>query len=212
MKTKLFLLTGLTVILLNCKNLNAQINYGLHAGFTVGTQSETGLLWDNQIVNPGFLAGVFLEYPIGNIISFQTELNYQKEGNKYSTTLLGIKTITRRDFNYFQIPLLIKGTYHNELDPGDKWNITGFTGPYIGHLISAKSHIKTGETMTSIDISNEIEKSDWGLIFGGGVSLKLNNGEAISAELRYETGFGKIDKEDSDLRNKVIGLNIGYNF
>ena len=56
------------------------------------------------------------------------------------------------------------------------------------------------------------EKTDWGIVFGGGISYKLANGGAILAELRYEMGLSKVDKQDTDLRNKGMGLTIGYRF
>jgi hypothetical protein len=82
----------------------------------------------------------------------------------------------------------------------------------MGILTSANSNIKTGTITTPVDIDNQAEKTDWGVIFGGGVSYKLGNGGAILAELRYEMGLSKVDKQNPDLRNKGMGLTIGYRF
>lgn len=212
MKTKIILFAGVIAILFTCQNMQAQIKYGAHAGFNLGTQAEMGELWDNKEIYSGFQIGGFLEYSVVNKLSLQTELNYEKKGEKYDNTLLGVKTTTVRDFNYLSIPLLIKGTFGKELGLSDKWNITGFAGPYYGCLTSTNANIKVGGTKTDIDIDDQAEKSDWGTIFGGGVIYKLANGGAIVTELRYEMGLGKIDKNNSDLRNKVIGLSIGYRF
>ncbi|MCE5346306.1 MAG: PorT family protein [Bacteroidales bacterium] len=212
MKTRFFLFAGLAIMLFTCRNLQAQIKYGIHTGLNLETQAEMGQLWNNKEIYQGFLIGGFLEYPVGNKISLQTELNYQKKGEKYNNSATGIKTITRRDFNYLSIPLLVKGTFGKDLGLGNKWDVTGFTGPYYGYLTSADSDIKIGDTTKDVDIDNQVEKNDWGFVFGGGVSYNLTNGGAIVTELRYEMGLGKIDKQNPDLRNKVIGLSIGYRF
>jgi hypothetical protein len=211
MKTKIFIIAGLSAMLLTCQTLQAQIKYGLHAAGNLETQAELGQLWNNVDLYQGFLIGGFLEYNAWDHLSFQTELNYQKKGAKITSTLDGSESVQRKEFNYLSVPLLLKGNIH---DPGlgDKCDLTFFTGPYMGILTSANSNIKTGTITTPVDIDNQAEKTDWGVIFGGGVSYKLGNGGAILAELRYEMGLSKVDKQDPDLRNKGMGLTIGYRF
>ncbi|HNW57080.1 MAG TPA: porin family protein [Bacteroidales bacterium] len=211
MKTKAIFFAGV-IALLACQEMQAQIKYGVRTGLNFRTQSELGELWDNADIYPGFLVGGFLEYSVGASLSLQTELNYETKGEKYDNTLTGIKTTTKRDFDYLSVPLLVKGTFGKELGLTDKWNVTGFAGPYYGYLTSANAKTKIGSTKTDTDLDDHSEKSDWGAIFGGGVTYNLTNGCAIVAELRYEMGLGKIDKDDSDLRNKVIGLSVGYRF
>ena len=212
MKTKIFVFAGIASMLLTCQNMQAQVKYGVHAGINFDTQANIGQLWDNKDICQGYLVGGFLEYGINNNLSFQTELNFQMKGEKFNESVENKKIIVRREFNYISVPLLVKGTFCEELGLGEKWNVTGFTGPYVGYLTSARYDEKVGETITITEIDNQAEKSDWGMVFGGGVSYKLNNGCAIVSELRYEMGLGKIDKINSDLRNKVVGLTVGYQF
>jgi hypothetical protein len=211
MKTKIFIIAGLSAMLLTCQTLQAQIKYGLHAAGNLETQAELGQLWNNVDLYQGFLIGGFLEYNAGDHLSFQTELNYQKKGAKITSNLDGSESVQRKEFNYLSVPLLIKGNIH---DPGlgDKFDLSFFTGPYIGFLTSANSNIKTDKIATSVDMDYLAEKTDWGIVFGGGISYKLANGGAILAELRYEMGLSKVDKQDTDLRNKGMGLTIGYRF
>jgi opacity protein-like surface antigen len=82
----------------------------------------------------------------------------------------------------------------------------------MGFLTSANSNVKTGRITTPVNIDNQAEKTDWGLVLGGGVSYKLSNGGAILVDLRYEMGLSKVDKLNTDLRNKGMGLTIGYRF
>ena len=212
MKTKIILLAGLTLILLTNQEINAQFKFGLHAGMNVETQAELGELWNNVDLSPGIMVGGFMEYPLGNKISLQTEFNYQTKGEKSKSIFEGSEMIIRRQFNYLSIPLLVKGNFGKELNLGEKWNITGFTGPYLGYLTSANSDIRIGGSSTETSIDKQAEKVDLGIIIGGGIVYKVNNKGAIVAELRYEMGLNKIDKEDPDLRNKGFGVTIGYRF
>jgi hypothetical protein len=211
MKTKILFIAGVTAILFSCQTMNAQLKYGVHAGANLEAQAELGQLWNNVDLYQGFLIGGFLEYNVGNKLSFQTELNYQKKGGKFKSTFETSESIEKREFNYISIPLLVKANLHDN-GLGDKWDLSLFTGPYMGYLTSAYSNIKGGSNKSPEDIDNRAEKTDWGVIFGGGVSYKLNNGGAILAELRYEMGLKKVDKQDPDLRNKGMGLTIGYRF
>jgi hypothetical protein len=212
MKTKILLITGIVVILFTSQNMNAQFKYGIHAGASIETQAPLGQLWNNKEIYPGFQAGGFLNYSTGKILSLQTELNYQKKGDRMKSYSEGAEIITKRDFNYLSVPLFIKGTFGQELGLPERWSVSGFTGPYAGFLTSANSKVTSGGNTSTIAIDNQAEKNDWGIIFGGGVSYKLNGGSELTAELRYEMGCNKIDKLDPDIRNKVFGLTIGYCF
>lgn len=211
MKTKILLFAGLTAILFTCQNLQAQVKYGVHTGGNIETQAELGQLWNNCEIYQGFLIGGFLEYGVMKNVSLQTELNYQKKGEKVNSTVEGIKTVTRREFNYLTVPLLIKGIVPNA-GLGDKWDVTFFAGPYAGFLTSANSKLKSGDKTVSANIDNEAKQADFGAIIGGGVNYELSNGGAIVAELRYEMGLSVIDNLNSDLRNKGLGITIGYRF
>jgi hypothetical protein len=211
MKTRIIFLAGFAAMLLMTQELQAQLKLGVHAGINMETQSELGELWNNCEIYPGFLIGGVLEIGTGKHISFQTELNYQKKGQKVSTSIEGSDEVTKREFNYLTVPLLIKENIHNA-GLGEKWDLTFFAGPYGGYLVSAKSKTKAGNETNDEDIDDQTEKSDFGAILGGGVKYRLANGRSVSAELRYEMGLAKIDKQDPDLRNKGIGLTIGYSF
>lgn len=211
MKTKIILLAGFAALLLMTQELQAQLKFGAHAGINLETQAELGELWNNCEIYPGVLIGGVLEFGTGKHISFQTELNYQKKGEKVSTSIEGSDAVTRREFNYLTIPLLIRENIH-DAGLGDKWDLTFFAGPYAGYLVSAKSKTKLGDKTNDEDLDNQTEKADFGALLGGGVKYRLANGRSISAELRYEMGLAKIDKQDADLRNKGIGLTIGYSF
>jgi hypothetical protein len=211
MKTKIILIAGITAMLFASQNLKAQFNYGIHGGANLETQAKLGELWNNCEVYQGFMIGGFLEYKTGKNLSFQTELNYQKKGEKVKTTLEGLQAVNRREFNYISVPLLVKGTFHDE-GISENMDLNFFAGPYAGFLTSANSRLKADNKTSPVEIERQAEKADLGVIFGGGLIYKLSNGGAIISELRYEMGLSKIDKQDPDLRNKGFGLTVGYRF
>ncbi|MBK9391409.1 MAG: PorT family protein [Bacteroidetes bacterium] len=141
----------------------------------------------------------------------QTELNYQKRGDKEKSTTDWTESVTRSEFNYLTIPLLAKYTLH-DAELGKNLAITFFGGPYGSYLISASANVKSGNETDPIDIDNQSENTDMGAILGGGISYRLNNGGSIIAELRYQMGLKSINKQDPDLRNKGMGITVGYSF
>lgn len=211
MKTKIFLIAGLTMMIISCQTMQAQIKYGIQAGGNLETQAASGQLWNNVDLYQGFTIGGFAEFNLGSIFSVQTELDYQKKGRKVSSTYEGKESIVRREVNYLTVPLLAKGTFHDS-GLGEKVNLSLFAGPYVGFLTSAHSNIKVGSVTTTVNIEDQSEKTDFGLIFGGEISYKLNNGGALIAELRYQMGLSRVDKLDTDLRNKGMGITLGYRF
>jgi len=205
------LVSVLTIMIITIQNTNAQFEYGVHAGMNLQTQAKLGQLWNNCDLYQGYLIGGFIEYKPFNSISFQAEVNYQKKGDKTISTVEGVNSVIKREFNYLSVPLLVKTTVH-DAGLGDRFDLTFFGGPYAGYLTSANAKLKVGGNTTSEDIKNEAEKYDMGVVFGSGIKYKLGNGAAIIAELRYEMGLSKIDKQDQDLRNKGAGITIGYRF
>ena len=211
MKTRFVLIALVAVLLTVTQELNAQFKFGIHAGINLETQAELGELWNNAEIYPGYLLGGFAEYKAGKSISLQTEINYQTKGEKVSTASDGENSVTKREFKYITVPLLVKETIH-DAGLGDKWDIDFFTGPYAGYLLSAESKVTGGSTSNNENIDDQVETSDFGILFGGGVKYHLAGGRIINAELRYQMGLAKIDKQDPDLRNKGMGLTIGFSF
>jgi opacity protein-like surface antigen len=211
MKTRIVLVVAIAASIINCNSVMGQVKFGLKAGLNMETQSELGQLWDNDEVNTGFLVGGTAEYALTNKVSIQTEINFQKKGEKTQQEAGGIHSDISRELNYINVPLLIKGNWNTELGLPEKWNLFGYAGPYYGYLVSANEKIKTNGSTDNTNITDDSVKNDWGAVFGGGVSYKLAKG-SVFADLRYDMGLYKIDNDNSDLRNKSLSLCIGFNF
>ncbi|MFN8239741.1 MAG: porin family protein [Bacteroidales bacterium] len=212
MKTKLISFSMIAFLLLPLADLQAQFRYGVHAGINFSTQSELGELWSNAVVFPGFSAGAIAEYRLARHVSLQGELNYQQKGSRFDSKINGTDVKDSKYFGYLSVPVMIKGTLPATDGEDRKWNLTGFAGTYASYLTSARSKLTVSEVTTSTSINDQVEKGDWGIIFGGGVNWNLRDGHALVTDIRYEMGLGKIDKQNNDIRNKVIGINIGYIF
>jgi len=212
MRSGFFLTAGITVLLLSCQTTQAQLKFGIKAGVNIETQSILGQLWTNDKVRAGLIAGGTLELIVNDRLSFQTELDLQQKGEKIGAPVNGLNQKVINEFNYITFPLLVKGSFNNELMLGDRWNIFGYAGPYYGYLFSAKNKVKNENATNETDIIYDSEKNDWGLIFGGGVSYSLGNHGIIFCDLRYDMGLKAVYYDDTDLRNKVLNMCIGYCF
>lgn len=214
MKAKNVTLAGIAALLFACQILQGQgqVNFGIKAGLNIETQSELGQLWDNDVLQPGFLFGGTVEYYLTKSISLQTELNFQQKGYRSESVIGGVSSEIKRKYNYLNVPLLLKADLSDKMEMAGGWNIFAFAGPCYGYLISGDYIVKTGGNTSDTDITAGSVKNDWGVVFGGGVSHTLSNGGAVFSELRYDMGLFSIDNDDSDLRNKAISICLGYKF
>jgi hypothetical protein len=208
MKTKGFILTTLFALLILVSN--AQVKFGIKEGVNFSTQSELGLLWDNNDIKTGFTLGAVIDYRFHETLSVQTELNYKREGVAYEQDEITGKTKINQNYDYYNIPVLVKGRFSEQLGLSDKWMVSFFGGPYYSYLRKAEAEIETLGITTVSDIENESNDSDWGMVLGGEVARVFEKGE-LFLDVRYEMGLSDVTKND-DIKNKVIGLGIGFRF
>jgi len=209
MKTKGFILSGLLILV--TFTLNAQIKFGIKEGINLSTQSELGLLWDNNDIKTGFTIGATFDYRFHSVISLQTELNYKTEGSAYEVRESSGKKGVDINYDYYNVPLLLKARLNNQLGLSESWLVSFYGGPYYSYLNKSESEIENNGTTTVTNIEDDANESDYGMIFGGEVSRVFSKGE-LYLDLRYEMGLNDISVIDEDLRNKVIGIGIGYRF
>lgn len=188
----------------------AQVKFGVKTGLNLSTQSELGMLWDNNDIKTGFTIGATFDYRFHSVLSIQSELNYKTTGLAYEHNNSESKSKVNSDYDYYNIPVLLKGRFNDQLGLNDKWMVSFYGGPYYSYLKSAEYEIEENGTTTTDDYKDFSNKSDWGLVFGGEVTRKINKGE-IFFDLRYEMGLTDVLKND-DIKNKVIGLGLGYRF
>ena len=175
MKTKGLILSG-TLILLTL-TLNAQIKFGIKEGLNFSTQSELGMLWDNNDIKTGFTLGATFDYRFHSVISLQTELNYKTEGSAYEIKETSGKKGVNMNYNYYNVPLLLKARFNEQLGLNESWLVSFYGGPYYSYLNKSESEIEVDGITTVTDFEDNADESDYGMIFGGEVSRALVKGE-----------------------------------
>lgn len=207
MKTK-----GLVLFMfLTCSStiLMAQVKFGVKTGLNLSTQSELGMLWDNNDMKIGYSIGATFDYRFHSAISLQSEINYQTTGLSYKNNSENPQEVVT-DYDYYNIPLLLKGRFSDQLGLSEKWTVSFYGGPYYSYLRSAEIESKNNGITTSDDYDDFSNSSDWGLVLGGEVSRNISKGE-LFFDLRYEMGLTDVLDND-DIKNKIIGIGLGYRF
>lgn len=203
---KMFLAAAIAV--LGLSQSDAQVNFGVKAG------PQLSNLVGNDDVDAstkfGFHAGAYANIRISEQFAFQPELMYSMQGAESEATYEEFG-ITYRDedkiqLSYINVPLMMKWYAYDGLN---------FEfGPQIGFNVAAKA--KGESTVTSGDGSittsydediDDIETVDFGLNIGAGYELPMG----LNFGIRYGLGLTEIVK-DSDMKNSVISLGIGYTF
>ena len=182
------------------------IQFGLKGG--ANAASLTGA--DAQDINTtlknkiGFVAGVYLNFPMGSVFSIQLEGLYTMKG--VNMTVTDGTTFSEKLYaNYIEIPLLLKFRIPT---PGISPFV--FAGAAVGFKLSEKI-VEDGQT---VPLSEALFKNnDYGAIFGGG----LNIGGHFHADIRYSMGLQKVvstvqGETPLDIKNGVWSATIGIGF
>lgn len=203
----------------------AQVSFIPKAGITLtnvafpkeqeeeGQKSTTGLL---------FGAGFNLPLSEDGFFSLQPELLYIQKGIGYNQTETngGIEANVKGKIrvNYFELPVLAKISFGGE-------SVKGYVnaGPSLGYALSRKMKGTASVQGQSQDFDEKMDfdseddnRLDLGLQFGGGVSFQAGPG-SIVLDLRYGYGLSNMaktpegeDKSDYKSQNRAIAISVGY--
>jgi hypothetical protein len=111
---------------------------------------------------------------------------------------------------YIEIPILLQFIIPINEASSKPYLIAG---PAAGFNLSAKTkNIWNGQTIEE-DIKDNVESIEYGLVFGGGVSLPIGKNE-IGLGVRYNLGLSDFFKSESPvtIKNTVINFNVYYGF
>ena len=174
-----------TILVMACfiSQMDAQIRFGLKAGLNFDTfKTESVSLTHKN--STGWQAGAMLQVMIPVIgLGVQPELLYTAKKLEIDNHQNGI--------GYFEVPVNLRYEFNLLL-------LRPFltAGPYFGYIINTCSETK------------DIEKSEWGLGFGGGLEVwKIHLG------LRYSLGIKDVKVSDVlDVKNRTFSISLGYLF
>lgn len=174
---------------------------------------------DDFKMNLGINGGITAEFPINDMIAFETGLMLNSKGFKIEETedILGttFTLTTKTNLLYLDIPLNLKAG----IDMGGA-KLYGTFGPYVGFGITGKVKMKLeggGETEEDSediewgsDDDSDLKRLDFGLNIGAGVEFG-----AISVGVNYGLGLGNLlpnPEDGAKINNRVIGISLGYKF
>jgi hypothetical protein len=110
--------------------------------------------------------------------------------------------------DYIEIPVLLKINIPIE---GSKVHPHVYAGPAVAFKASCKIEASiAGGTSASVDCEDAgllIKSTDFGVAFGGGVSVDVGGAE-VGVDVRYTLGLTSVDDEPDpySIKNKVISI------
>ncbi len=163
----------------------------------------------------GFHIGAFISFRLTNAIRFQPELLFNIKGNIRNFEYTANDTLFvceyNRDIVYLDIPFLLKVVMPTT---GIRPNI--FIGPSLNFKVGGnyKNEIKgNGNTIVTEGDLGVYKSIDPSLIIGAGLDFPFG----LLIDMRYIIGVSSIHDpiegyEEKDIKNRTIGLGIGYSF
>lgn len=199
--------------------------FGLKAGVNLSSYSGTGARNLDYKNNVGYNVTAFGDFAVGNNFFIQPGVSLQNKGTKLeSSSTAGGTTRTgtfKQDVMAIEIPI----NAVLRIPTGGAGAVQINAGPYIGFNISGKNKYSgtytnialEGTTYSDNDVkfgstkSDDLSSIDFGANFG--LSYRLNSGFLIGAN--YGLGLADLVPKDArsngdKLRNRVIGLSVGY--
>ena len=200
MKTLKFKILGL--ILLVSAGVYAQdFNYGIKAGSNFAVQSEIGDIYNNNDIKIGLNTALFTTYQISENTYLQIEISYDQKGSNTEDL--------KMNFDYLTVPLLVKRSlgksYHTPLE----FHVNA--GPYAALLLKAEEEVIIDGATEIRNVSKNFNKTEFGLMTGLGMKYPINN-KNILFDLKLGVGLTTLAPKDSEIRNKYIGISLGYEF
>lgn len=165
------------------------IKLGAKAGLNISTLSNM----DDSKSKAGFHVGALAEIFINEKFSVQPEILYSSQGVKGNE---GFKFT----LDYINVPIMAK---YYVID-----GLSIQAGPQIGFNVKADMDTKEMGIKISKDVKDNVNTVDFGLNFGAGYELPMG----LFADVRYNLGLNKVNKEGESSKNGVFQLSVGYKF
>ncbi len=210
MRLTSFVLTGLLIGgLVAAPPASAQIGFGLVAGvsFAKFTGADANVGGISSGTRTGFVGGGVVDIPISDMFSVRPEVLYAQKGARFSDQ--GVTAGFNLD--YIEIPALFV------VSVPTSGNVTPefFAGPQVsfrvGCSVTATGGNSPGGTVSCTDagIEDEVATTDFGVIFGAGVTVGN-----FMAQAALDLGLSKIDNSASpdDIKNQAIYVMLGWMF
>jgi outer membrane immunogenic protein len=174
----------------------AQLGFskGIIGGMNIATVSGADVSSDVKSIT-GYAAGVYLQFSPPGPFAVEAEGLYSMKGSKVD--VFGSTSTTNAA--YVDIPVLLKFYF-----PVPVVSPYLCAGPVYSTLLSAKVKT-TGILSRETDVKDQMASSDFGLVFGAGLSFS-----SLRVDARYNMGLSALDKDGNlKMYNRVIALYVG---
>ena len=201
--------------------------FGIKAGLNLSNmhyEEDAVTYSDGFRIKHGFHLGVSVEYPINEMISFETALLLSNKGYKHSgKDDTGTEVNSKASLFYIDIPFTAKASYRS-----GSAVLYGIFGPYFGIGLYGKieyERLGMGETVTLVDdISwgsdgdDDLKRLDFGLTTGVGIEINsIGIGMSYTfglANIFPNAGYRNIPPNYNGTKgiNRVLGISLSYKF
>jgi len=184
--------------------VQGQMTKGIFAGVNSSSFSVSELDSDESTSShTGFMAGGWIGFDLGNLLSLQLEAFYTQKGSKFNET--GEPTATFKA-DYIEVPLLlqVRIPIAAALTPHI------YAGPAIAFNVSCKIAIDggTGGKCDEAPFDTEIKSTDFSGIIGIGIHISR-----FLIAIQYDKGFDNLlvdDTSSSEVNNETWTLLAGF--
>jgi len=160
----------------------------LSTKLVTGAELETNL-------HVAYGAGVVFGFQLRENVFLQLEPKYLLKGAKLlfeepeEGSEIDSTWTPYQDFHYsfIEVPVLARIVF------GDEVKRYAFFGPSFGFLLDAEVEAEFDQVTYTADIKETTRKTDFGLLFGTGISFPLGKG-LLFFDGRYATGFANLSK------------------
>ena len=175
---------------------------GVRGGVNFSTTNTTG---EGELQPDWQLRGVFggfVTWPVFSWMDLQPEVLYSMKGAEVEEFDIAAKLL----LDYIEVPVL--GRFSRGTPSARSWYVIG--GPSLGYLLRARTRADFGGATEEIDVIDDVERFDFGIVAGGGIEFGR-----IVIDGRYVHGLSDIDKDTSDdvkVTNRAVSLTVGFKF
>lgn len=185
---------------------NMDPKFGIKAGGNLMMGGKFNIAGTNYTskYTPGFQAGVFLDMPLSETLSFMPEVLYSQKGSKFEETIGGTTGEIKSKIGYVDIPVLLGINATPQLQ--------FVIGPQASILTNQKTitYVNGTETASSTD-KDDFRKSIAGGVVGLGYKINPN----VNLNARYSMDFQSMAKDNINqdkARLSGFALSLGYSF
>jgi hypothetical protein len=188
-----FLVSGMAATQGSSQSPTGGLGFGVKAGWLYSSFSEAGESLDSR---SGWEAGIFFGGNRGGVLGMMGELLYARKSFEEGLTPRTTK------LDYFEIPLLLRINIGSS-NKNSGVIFYGLAGPVFDINLKAEQD--------GVDVSDDYEKLDIGILGGGGIEISR-----VLLEARYNWGLKNLLKNadlfNDELKTQSFALILGIRF